>query len=92
MYKVVLSRRYKTAFKRFSRRKNFDGQLLEEIISTLACGKKLGINHNDHQLTGELKEYRECHVKNNILLMYQKHENVLILLLVDLGTHDDLFR
>lgn len=92
MYRVILSRRYKTALKRFSRRKNFDGQLLEEIISTLACGEKLDINHSDHQLAGELKEYRECHVKNNILLMYQKHENVLILLLVDLGTHDDLFR
>ena len=28
---------------------------------------------------------------NDILLMYQKHENILVLLLVDLGTHDDLF-
>lgn len=88
----MLSRRYTTALKRFSHHKNFDGQLLEKIIDTLARGEKLGINHRDHKLTGELKEYRECHVKNNILLMYQKHESILILLLVDLGTHDDLFR
>lgn len=92
MYKVILSRRYKTAFKRFSRHKNFDQQLLEEVVDTLARGERLGISHRDHQLTGELKDYRECHVKSDILLVYQKHEDVLILLLVSLGTHDDLFR
>ncbi|OGG93219.1 hypothetical protein A2609_00480 [Candidatus Kaiserbacteria bacterium RIFOXYD1_FULL_47_14] len=92
MYRVVLSRRYKTALKRFSRHKNFDQQLLENIVDTLARGESLLPKHHDHQLTGESQEYRECHVKNNILLMYQKHEDILLLLLVDLGTHDDLFR
>ena len=92
MYKVVLSRRYKNAFKRFSQHRNFDNKVLEEIIATLARGEKLSPKHHDHQLTGELRDNRECHIKNNILLMYQKHENILVLLLVNLGTHDDLFR
>ena len=92
MYRVVLSRRYKTALKRFSRHVNFDHQLLEEIVETLAQGEKLSAKHQDHQLSGEFQDNRECHVKNNILLMYQKHENVLVLLIIDLGTHDDLFR
>jgi mRNA interferase YafQ len=92
MYRVVLSRRYKTAFKRFSRHANFDHQLLEEIVETLAQGERLSAKHQDHQLSGKFQDNRECHVKNNILLMYQKHENILVLLLVDLGTHDDLFR
>ncbi|MCX6788071.1 MAG: type II toxin-antitoxin system YafQ family toxin [Candidatus Kaiserbacteria bacterium] len=92
MYRVILSRRYKTALKRFSRHTDFSNQLLEEIIATLARGERLSERHHDHQLTGELKEYRECPVKNDMLLMYQKNEDVLVLLLVDLGTHDDLFR
>ena len=91
-YKVILSRRYKIALKRLSRHKDFNHQVLKEIINTLARGEKLSPNHQDHQLSGELSEYRECHVKNNILLMYQKHDDILILLLVDLGTHSDLFR
>lgn len=91
MYEVVLSRRYKTARKRFLRHANFDQKLLEEVVETLARGERLSIRHKDHQLTGEFQDYRECHVKNNILLMYQKHENVLVLLLINLGTHDDLF-
>lgn len=92
MYQVVLSRRYTTALKRFSRHQNFDQQLLEGIVETLACGESLSVKYEDHQLSGEFQEYRECHVKNNILLMYQKREDILVLLLVKLGTHDDLFR
>jgi len=90
-YKVILSRRYTTALKRFTRHRNFDEKLLESIVDTLACGEHLPVKHRDHQLTGEFKDYHECHVKNDILLMYQKHENILVLLFVDLGTHDDLF-
>ncbi len=89
-YKVILSRRYRTALKRFSRRENFS-RLLERIINVLARGEKLDAKYRDHQLTGELQGYRECHIKDNVLLIYQKHEDILMLLLIDLGTHDDLF-
>ena len=92
MYGVVLSRRYKTALKRFTHHKDFSHETLKEIIRTLARGERLEPKYQDRQLTGEFKDYRECHVKNNILLMYQKYENILVLLLVNLGTHDDLFR
>ena len=92
MYIVDSTKAYRKAYKRFLKHRDFNRQILEDIVNTLARGEKLSPKHHDHQLMGELKEYRECHVKNDILLMYQKHENVLMLLLVDLGTHDDLFR
>ncbi|MDO8520703.1 MAG: type II toxin-antitoxin system YafQ family toxin [bacterium] len=92
MYEVVLSRRYKTAHKRVSRHKDFDQSELDLVVNTLASGEKLDPKRRDHQLTGEYKDYRECHIKNDILLMYQKRDNVLVLLLVDLGSHDALFK
>lgn len=91
MYRVILSRKYKTALKRFSRHQNFSPQTLEKIIHTLARGERLETKYQDHQLTSEFREYRECHIKNNLLLMYQKHEDILVLLLISVGTHDDLF-
>jgi mRNA interferase YafQ len=91
MYRVVLSRKYKAALKRFSRHKNFNESVLKEIVHALARGERLEPKYQDHQLTGEFQEYRECHVKNDILLMYQKYEDVLVLLLIDIGTHDDIF-
>ena len=47
--------------------------------------------YRDHQLKGNFKEYRECHIQNDILLMYQKIDDVLILLLVNIGSHAELF-
>lgn len=91
MYRVILSRRYKTALKRFSRHQNFNQKTLEKIISTLERGERLEPRYQDHQLSGELQAYRECHIKSDLLLVYQKHEDVLVLLLIEIGTHDDIF-
>lgn len=92
LYIIDSTKGYRKAYKRVSRHKDFEQDVLDKVIDTLARGEKLEPKYRDHQLTGEFKDYRECHVKNNILLMYQKHEDVLVLLLVELGTHDDLFR
>ena len=91
MYIVDSTKAYRKAYKRVSKHKDFNRQVLEYIIDALSRGEKLEPKYQDHQLTGEFKEYRECHLQHNLLLMYQIHENVLVLLLVDLGTHDDLF-
>jgi len=91
MYTVVISHRYKTALKRISRHKHFDRITLELVVNLLARNASLPSNYKDHALTGKFKEYRECHLKNDLLLMYQIIDNELILLLVDIGTHSDLF-
>ena len=92
MYKVRSTKAYRKVYKRVSKHRNFDQDVLGEIIDTLARGEMLDAKYSDHQLSGEFQYHRECHVKDNILLMYKKHEEVLVLLLVKLGTHDDLFR
>lgn len=47
----------------------------------------------DHQLENSrnFKGVRECHIKNDWLLVYRIHENELILELLYTGTHSDLF-
>jgi len=45
----------------------------------------------DHQLTGDLKDFRECHIEPNWLLVYQISEKRLILSASGTGTHSDLF-
>jgi len=92
MYEVTRTQAYRKSYKRFSKQKDFDPQTLENIIIALRRDERLDAKYRDHQLTGEFKDYRECHVRSDILLVYQKLEHVLVLLLVDLGTHDDLFR
>ena len=64
---------------------------LEQIIDLLASGQKLPISCRDHKLNGELSEYRECHVKVNLLLVYKIEKGNLVLVLVDIGSHPYLF-
>ncbi len=91
MYLVRSTKAYRKAHKRVSRHKNFDLTVLESVIDALALGKPLDGKYRDHQLGGDMKEHRECHIKGDLLLVYQKQDGVLILLLVDIGSHSSLF-
>ena len=43
-------------------------------------------------LTGKFKGFRECHIQPDWLLMYLIEDDVLVLTLVDTGTHSDMFK
>ena len=91
MYEIRFTKTYRKSYTRVSQYKNFDSAILETVIDVLQSGKTLPQKYRDHQLSGALKEYRECHIKSDILLVYQKYDDVLILLLVDIGSHSSLF-
>jgi mRNA interferase YafQ len=91
-YEIVKTRRFKTAFKRVKQLKGFKQDVFEEVVTTLAEGKKLKKERKDHQLTGNLKTFRECHVAPDILLVYQIDDGVLVLTLVSVGNHSQLFK
>jgi len=73
-------------------KKKADKSKLIEVIKILANNKTLAPKYKDHQLKGKLKDFRECHIEENWLLMYKKDKQQLILVLVRTGTHDDILR
>ena len=68
-----------------------DMNKLVYVINELASGRQLDEKYCDHQLKGKLKDFRECHIESDWLLMYQIFEDVLILSATATGTHADLF-
>ena len=72
-------------------KKGLDINLLKEIISKLANDIPLEKKNKDHQLKGDMKDFRECHIKDDWLLLYIKDRKKLILTLVDNGTHEYIF-
>ena len=64
---------------------------LVNVLDLLASGKTLPSKYKDHQLTGNLSDFRECHIEPDWLLMYQIFENELILSATATGIHSDLF-
>ncbi len=64
---------------------------IEHTIDLLVSGQKLPDSYKDHKLSGELKSFRECHIKGDLLLIYKIEKENLILVLVDIGSHSQLF-
>jgi mRNA interferase YafQ len=62
---------------------------LREVILLLAEGEPLPARFRDHPLSGNWKEFRECHLEPDWLLIYKSDADDLYL--VRTGTHSDLF-
>lgn len=90
-YQVEVTSRFKKDYKTAMKR-GLEIELLDNIIKLLANGEKLPDENKDHNLTGNYKGYRECHIQPDWLLIYKISDNILILSLSRTGSHSDLFR
>ena len=62
---------------------------LVPVVEMLANGHPLEARHHDHGLSGEWSDHRDCHVKPDLVLIYQKPD-AGTLRLVRLGSHSEL--
>ena len=92
MYKIILTSRFKRSLKKIKKSNKHDLSYIQNLINEIAYDKKLDIKYKDHKLHGELSKLRECHIKPNLLLIYEKDKKDLILVLVDIGSHNNLFK
>jgi mRNA interferase YafQ len=90
MYQIKISNKYKTDFKRIHN-DNFIIDELIIIINLLQKDEVLPEKYKDHQLKGKLSEFRECHIKPDLLLIYKKNKILNILTLTRIGNHNTLF-
>ena len=64
---------------------------LKTTISILAETGKLPAKYKAHKLKGKYTGCWECHIKPDWLLVWQQNDSVLTLLLLNTGTHSDIF-
>jgi mRNA interferase YafQ len=72
-------------------KRGYDISLLDNVVAMIANGEKLPERYRDHALTGNRKGLRDCHIRPDWLLIYERNDNELTLLLCETGTHSDLF-
>ena len=72
-------------------KREYNIQLLQDVVSLLAAGILLPEKNKDHMLTGDWIGHRECHITPDWLLIYRIDNDVLVLTLTRTGTHSDLF-
>jgi mRNA interferase YafQ len=87
--------KYTSRFKRDYRReksgvlgKKLD-TLLMDAVNLLADDKPLPPRHFDHALTGEWKDFRVCHLRPDLVLVYRMPDEET-LELVRIGSHSEL--
>ncbi|MFI3177897.1 MAG: type II toxin-antitoxin system YafQ family toxin [Eubacteriales bacterium] len=90
-YELILSTKFKKSMK-LAKKRGLNLHLLEKIVEILLQGIPLETKYRDHELQGKYKGFRECHIQPDWLLIYLVNDDVLVLTLVDTGTHSDLFK
>lgn len=90
MLKVRYSSQFKKDYKLIKKR-GYNISLFEDVLELLIQNRSLPEKYLDHQLIGNYKGYRECHITPDWLLIYKVEEDILTLSLTRTGTHSDLF-
>ena len=89
MLEIIYSNQFKKDFKKIRKLPLPDLKIIFEVISILEQEANLDAKYKDHDLIGNFSNFRECHIKPDLLLIYKK--NVSELQLARIGTHSDLF-
>lgn len=91
MRTIERTHRFKRDYRRESRgrhRADLD-ERLAAVVSALSTDAPLEPRHHDHALSGPWADFRDCHLRPDLVLIYQKVEPG-ILRLIRLGSHAEL--
>ena len=91
MYFVKENKKFRKSFKKYFRSGRINREDVQNVVETLVSGEKL-VGYKDHELKGDFQGIRECHIESDLLLLYQINEEEKIVILVNMGSHSDLFK
>lgn len=92
-YDVVYSTKFKKALKKLIKQGKDINELFD-IIDKLANDEKLNMKYKNHSLVNDkyYKDCNECHINPDWLLIYRYNKDKLLILLIDTGSHSELFK
>ncbi|MDD4352005.1 MAG: type II toxin-antitoxin system YafQ family toxin [Candidatus Gracilibacteria bacterium] len=90
MYELVPTKNFKKGLKRYRHEKKtlFN---LRKVLNCLQKGVSLPAKYRDHNLRGRRADYRECHVRPDLLLVYYVEEAEKRIYLQEIGSHSEIF-
>ena len=90
MLNPITSSQYAKDFKRIVQSPKFNQAEYLTVMSLLISEQSLPTKYVNHRLIGEYKEYWDCHITNDCVLIYKIIDTELRL--ARIGTHSELFR
>ena len=89
MRTIDIKNTYKQDLKRVIKQ-GWDGNQINDVITQLLNDDILDPSLRDHPLIGDYKDFRECHIKGDLVVIYKRDEKILSLYRI--GRHQDIFK
>ena len=92
-YEVKATSKFKKQLKKVVKQGKDINKLIE-VLNILSAGEELEEKYNNHNLINNkyYKDCKECHIEPDWLLIYKYNNNELILFLIEIGSHSELFK
>lgn len=90
MFQIEYTNRFKKSLKKCAKR-GLDIEKLREAINLLATDGCLPKIYKAHKLTGNYSGKWECHIEPDWLLIWEQNDEILRLLMIETGSHSDIF-
>ena len=90
MYEIIYTGQFRRSLKLCVRR-GLDIQDFKTVLDILQEKGSLPSEYRPHKLRGKYKDCWECHINPDWLMIWQQDDQQLRLILVDTGSHSDLF-
>ncbi|WP_162167635.1 type II toxin-antitoxin system YafQ family toxin [Campylobacter fetus] len=87
-FELLYTSKFKKSVKKLNKE---DIKAVIEILDKLCEDEPLGLKYCDHPLQGALKGFRDCHIRPDLVLIYEKRYDMLILKAIDIGSHAKVF-
>ena len=74
------------------KRRGCNMQLLKDAMQLLSETGTLPAQYRPHKLTGEYSGMWECHIRPDWLMVWEPHDDEMVMLFCRTGSHADLFK
>ncbi len=91
MYRIFYTNNFKKQLAKVLSSGRYTESEVNDVINTLAMGKMLDVRFKNHKLSGEYTGFYECHIRPDLLLIYEKDNINMILTAISIGSHSELF-
>lgn len=90
MYSIIYTGQFKKSLKRCVKR-GLNIKVLTDTLDLLQTTGTLPPEYKAHRLIGDYAGCWECHMQPDWLLVWRQNDQELELVLIDTGTHSDIF-
>lgn len=91
MREIIRSKQFKRDYKKVAKSGRYSINDFLTVVELLIQDKPLPEKYKDHILRGEWDGCRECHIRPDWLLIYEKVDPDKKLILIRTGSHSELF-